>query len=179
MSKQWPPSLTLDHRIKLDDLNCNLLIDQHGATWIHCPGRGPDVPTLKALYLPLKYRPPVICNFQQRYSDVPVRNQMQKLQENYCWLSMREDIAKHSATCNNAKFFRRLKGHLRSPMPTFISTFTGHSSPKAKTNLWLPSPTKPQKLPSSRLSNPNQLTHWPTPSSLIGSAAWPFLKSSP
>ena len=88
MSKQWPPSLNPNHQIILDDLNRNLLIDQHGATWIHCPGRGPDVPTLKALYLPLKYRPPVICNFQQRYSDVPVRNQMQKLQENYCWLSM-------------------------------------------------------------------------------------------
>lgn len=28
---------------------------------VHCPGRGPKVPTLKALYLPLKYRHPVIC----------------------------------------------------------------------------------------------------------------------
>ena len=27
------------------------LIDHHDAAWIHCPGRGPDVPTLKTLYL--------------------------------------------------------------------------------------------------------------------------------
>ena len=31
MTKQWPPSLTSDHQLKLDDLNRNLLIDQHGA----------------------------------------------------------------------------------------------------------------------------------------------------
>ena len=112
MSKQWPPSLTLDHQIKLDDLNCNLLIDQHGAAWIHCPGRGPDVPTLKdrlvvaaVLYLPLKYPQPVICNFRQRHPDVPVKDQMQKLQENYCGLG----IPEHSATCNNCKNLQHAK----------------------------------------------------------------------
>ena len=56
ISKHWPSTLHPDHQLKLDDLNRNLLIDHHGAVWVHCPGRGPDVPTLKALYLPLKYR---------------------------------------------------------------------------------------------------------------------------
>ena len=65
MTKQWPSSLTSDHQVKLEDLNHDLLVDHHGAAWVHCPRRGPDVPMLKALYLPLKYRQRVICNFQQ------------------------------------------------------------------------------------------------------------------
>ena len=64
MTKQWPSTLHPDYQLKLNDLNRNLLIDHHGAAWVHCPGRGSDVPTLKALYLPLKYRQPVICNFR-------------------------------------------------------------------------------------------------------------------
>ena len=43
MSTQRPTSLTPDHQVKLDDLNRNLQVNQHGAAWIHCPGRGPDV----------------------------------------------------------------------------------------------------------------------------------------
>ena len=66
MTKQWPTTLHLDHQLKLEDLDRNLLIDQHGAAWVHCPGGGHDVPILKALCLPLKYRQPGICNFLQR-----------------------------------------------------------------------------------------------------------------
>ena len=118
MTAQWPASLNADHRVKLDDLNCNLLIDQHGAVWIHCPGRGPDVPTLKALYLPLKYRQPVVCNFQQRHPDVPVEDQMQKIQENFCWLGMREGIAEHSKTCNNCQVLQQAKKSPQIPNAT-------------------------------------------------------------
>ena len=64
---------------------------------------------LKALYLPLKYRQPVICNFRRRHTDIPIKDQMQKLQENYCWLGIREDIAEHSRTCNNCQGLQQAK----------------------------------------------------------------------
>ena len=118
MTTQWPTSLNPDHQIKLEDLNRNLLIDQHGPTWVHCPGRGPDVPTLKALYLPIKYRQPVTCNFWQRHHNVPVKNQMQQLQENYCWLGMREDIAEHSQTCNDCQVLQQAKKSPQIPNAT-------------------------------------------------------------
>ena len=118
MTSQWPSSLNPDHQIKLEDLDRNLLIDQHGVAWVHCPGRGPDVPTLKALYLPLKYRQLVICSFRQRHQDVPVKDQMQKLQENYCWLGIREDIAEHSQTCNNCQVLQQAKKAPQIPKAT-------------------------------------------------------------
>ena len=117
-SKQWPSTLHPDHELKLHDLNRNLLVDHHGAVWVHCPGRGPDVPTLKALYLPLKYRQPVICNFRQRHPDIPIRDQMQKLQENYCWLGMREDIASHAEACNNCQVLQHAKKTPQVPNTT-------------------------------------------------------------
>ena len=160
MTKKWLTSLSSDHQIKLDGLNHNFLIHQQGAAWIHCPGRGPDVPRLKALYLPLKYHQPVICNFRQRHPDVPVKDQMQKLQESYCWLGMTEDIPKHSATCNNCQILQQAKKAPQIPMPRSISTFTGHSSLTPKTNSLSPSPTKPPKLPVADSLAYNIFTHW-------------------
>ena len=89
--------------------NWTISIATCSSAWIHCPGRGPDVPKLKAQNLPLKYPQPVICNFRQRQPDIPVKDQMQKLQENYSWLGMREDIATYSATCNNCQVLQHAK----------------------------------------------------------------------
>ena len=106
---QWDSSLSPDHILKLEDLNPNLLIDHHQAAWVHCPGRGPDVPTMKALYLPIKYRHPVICHFRQRNPDLSVRDQVQRLQENYCWWGIRGDLAEPTDTCKNCKILKQFK----------------------------------------------------------------------
>ena len=43
---------------------------------------------------------------------------MQKLQENYCWLGMREDIATHSETCHNCQVLHHAKKTPRIPNAT-------------------------------------------------------------
>ena len=43
---------------------------------------------------------------------------MQKLQENYCWLGMREDIATHSETCNNCQVLQHAKKTPQIPNAT-------------------------------------------------------------
>ena len=43
---------------------------------------------------------------------------MQKLQENYCWLGMREDIAEHSTTCSNCQVLQHAKKAPQVPNAT-------------------------------------------------------------
>ena len=43
---------------------------------------------------------------------------MQKLQENYCWLGMREDIAEHSQTCNDCQVLQQAKKSPQIPNAT-------------------------------------------------------------
>ena len=46
---------------------------------------------------------------------MPIKDQMQKLQENYCWLGMREDIAEHPQTCNNCQVLQQAKKKTQIP----------------------------------------------------------------
>ena len=75
-SGQWPDSVNADIRRQLEELNRNLMIDHHGAACVHCPMQGTNAPTLRVLYLPDKYRHPVVCHFRQHHPDLPLHNQI-------------------------------------------------------------------------------------------------------
>ena len=128
---------------------------------------------LKALYLPLKYRQPVICNFRRRHTDIPIKDQMQKLQENYCWLGMREDIAEHSRTCNNCQGLQQAKKSPQIPNATVHLDIHGPFVSYGENKLVVTLTDKATK----KRSNPKPSTPWPTPSSLIGSVVRLFHRS--
>ena len=106
LTNSWDTKVSPCHRLQLEQLNRNLHIDQDGAPWINCPGQGPDVPTLKAVYLPAKYRQPIICHFRQRNPDLPIAEEIIHLQENYCLLNMQSDLINHADSCQNCKLLK-------------------------------------------------------------------------
>ena len=85
-TRAWPNNLQPDHRLCLETLNKNLMIDQDNVVWVQCKPESPEAKT--ALYLPIKFRAPIICQFRQINPDLSVSQQVAKLQENYCWIGM-------------------------------------------------------------------------------------------
>ena len=136
--------------------NWTISIATYSSAWIHCPGRGPDVPKLKAQNLPLKYRQPVICNFRQRQPDIPVKDEMQKLQENYSWVGMREDIATYSATCNNCQVLQHAKKTPEVPNATVHLDVHGAFVSYGENKFVVTLTDEATKLPFLKPSSPNQ-----------------------
>lgn len=98
-SSTWPTDLHPDHRLQLETLNKNLMIDQDKVVWVQSQPVRPEAPPKMALYLPIKFRAPVICQFRQRNTDLTVSQQVAKRQENYCWIGMKQDP--HPSYCAN------------------------------------------------------------------------------
>ena len=101
ITQAWPGDLQPDHRLRLETLNKNLLIDNDNVVWVQCKPESPEAPPKTALYLPMKFRDPVICQFRQRNPDLSVSQQVAKLQENYCWIGMKQDLQQHPEACAN------------------------------------------------------------------------------
>ena len=133
-SGQWPDSINADLQRQSEELNRNLMIDHHGAAWVHCPTQGSNAPTLLALYLPDKYRHPVVCHFRQRHPDLPVPDQILRLQENYCWIDMKNDLASHPLTCENCKLQKTAQKKPKIPNATIqvdlMGPFTSYGDKK-------------------------------------------------
>ena len=77
------------------------MIDQNDVVWVHCPPESPEAPPKTALYQPIKFRAPVICQFRQRHPDLSISQQVAKLQENYCWTGMKQELLQHPYSCAN------------------------------------------------------------------------------
>ena len=77
------------------------MINNDSVVWVQCKPESPEAPPKTALYLPIKFRDPVICQFRQRNPDLSVSQQVAKLQENYCWIGMKQDLQQHPEACAN------------------------------------------------------------------------------
>ena len=66
-----------------------------------CKPESPEAPLKSAMYLPIKFRAPVICQFRQRNSGLSVPQQVAQLQEDYCWIGMKKDLQQHPDFCAN------------------------------------------------------------------------------
>ena len=92
------------------------MIDQDNVVWVQYQPERPEAPPKTALYLPIKFRALVICQFRQRNPDLTVPQQVSKLQENYCWIGMKQDLQQHPNSCANCA---HVKVHTRpSLFPT-------------------------------------------------------------
>ena len=77
------------------------MINNDSVVWVQCKPESPEAPPKTALYLPIKFRDPVICQFRQRNPNLSVSQQVAKLQENYCWIGMKQDLQQHPEACAN------------------------------------------------------------------------------
>lgn len=101
LNGSWPSDLQPDHRQRLELLDHNLLIDHDNVVWVQCQPECHKAPPRTALYIPVKYHAPVLCQFWQCNPDIMVTLQVAKLQENYCWIGMKTDLLNHHTTCIN------------------------------------------------------------------------------
>ena len=69
--------------------------------WVQCQPESPEAPPKTALYLPIKFQAPVICQFRQRNRDLSISQQVAKLQENHCWIEIKLKFQQHPDSCAN------------------------------------------------------------------------------
>ena len=50
ITQAWPGDLQPDHRLRLETLNKNLLIDNDNVVWVQCKPESPEAPPKTALY---------------------------------------------------------------------------------------------------------------------------------
>ena len=148
LNGSWPNDLQPDHRQRLELLNRNLLIDCNNVVWVQCQPECPKAPPRTALFLPVIYCAPVLCQFRQQNPDLTVPQQVAKLQENYNWIGMKADG--HITTPPVSTAISLKCTRLLSASPKRRSTWTcmAPSPPTATTSLWRYSPMRP---PRSRL----------------------------
>ena len=79
--RTWPLHIQPDHQSRLELQEKNIMIDKDKVVWVQCQPECPKAPPRMALYLPLKYRSPVICQFWQRHPDLTIVQQISKLHE--------------------------------------------------------------------------------------------------
>lgn len=92
LNGSWPNDLQPDHRQRLELLYRNLLIDCNNVVWVQRQPECPKAPPRTALFLPVIYCAPVLCQFRQQNPDLTVPQQVAKLQENYNWIGMKADV---------------------------------------------------------------------------------------
>ena len=175
-TRAWPNNLQPDHRLCLETLNKNLMINQDNVVWVQCKPESPEAKT--ALYLPIKFRAPIICQFRQINPDLSVSQQVAKLQENYCWIGMKQDLQQQlesSANCTQLKVHKQTKSvpnavvylDVHGPFPfygdqKFVAVLTDEARKSRPLCPW----------------PPNQWKAWAQPVSWNGFAKCPFLRSS-
>ena len=77
-------------RLWLETLNQNLMINPNNVMRVQCQPESPEALPKTALYVPFKFRAPMICQFWQRNPDITLPQQVPKLQKNYCWTGMKK-----------------------------------------------------------------------------------------